>query len=64
MRFKREDMYKGCRVFRINYGAGVVVSDVRCHGPSGVTYLLQIKFDNRQDIISMYDDEVDIIHDT
>ena len=55
-------MYKGARVEREGYGEGTVLSDVRCQGLTGDCYLLLIKFDDLDESVSMYDDEVDIKH--
>jgi hypothetical protein len=57
-------MYEGARVMRKGYGAGTVVYDFKCNGPKGDTYLLFIRFDDSTEPVSMYDDEVEIKHDS
>ncbi len=44
------------------HGAGRIVSTVECVGKVS-TLLCTIKFDNREDLISVYDDEIEIIND-
>ena len=57
-------MYEAARVTSGDHGPGIVTSDVKCSSPEGDTYLLQIAFESRGDVISMYLDEVEVVHDS
>ena len=45
------------------YGNGKIVSSVECYGNVS-TMLCTIKFDNIEELISVYDDEIEILNDT
>ena len=54
-------MYEQASVFREGYGEGKVILSTKCSGPNRDTWLLKIKFNDLDEEVAMYDDEIEIL---